>query len=346
MHMRVRDLFNRILGVRGASVESVSLVHVGVVIRLRRPRRMLVCPCGGRSWSRYDSSRRRWRHLDAGVCKVFVEADICRVDCRRCGRVRTEVVPWARAGARHTWAFEQTVGWLVQRMDKSAVSRLMRCSWEAVDAIAARVVADNIDDSRFDGVERIGVDEISYKRGHQYLTVVVDHDSGDVLWVVKDRTKESFASFFEALGPERSAGLTAITLDARSVDRSVAAEYAPQAQICIDPFHVIKWCNESLDYFFRSQPTVRVGQGRGRGFVPWRRLRFALWTGKENLSESKRALISRLRRVNRQVYRCWELKEELRELYRSVAPGEAAAYLEGWCRSALRTRIPSMQRFA
>jgi transposase len=162
-------------------VQSVAFTDRGVVIGLRRRRRTMLCPCGRSVGARYDTSRRRWRHLDFGACQVWLEADIHRVDCRACGRVRTEQVPWARPGARHTSDFENLVAWLAQRMDKSSIARLMRCSWEAVDAIVCRVVTDHIDDTRLDNLYRIGVDEISYTRGRKFLTIVADHDTGHVI---------------------------------------------------------------------------------------------------------------------------------------------------------------------
>lgn len=139
--------------------------------------------------ARYDTARRRWRHLDFGACQAWLEADIHRIDCRSCSRVRTEQVPWARPNARHTTDFENVAAWLAQRMDKASIARLLRCSWEAVDAIVTRVVADHIDDRRLDQLYRIGVDEISYKRGHKFLTIVADHDTGNVVWVGKERRR-------------------------------------------------------------------------------------------------------------------------------------------------------------
>jgi transposase len=112
----------------GASVRSVAFTDQGIVIGLRRRRRRLVCPCSKTTKARYDTSRRRWRHLDFGACQVWLEADIHRLDCRSCGRVRTEQVPWARPSARHTTDFENMVAWLAQRMDKSSIARLLRCS--------------------------------------------------------------------------------------------------------------------------------------------------------------------------------------------------------------------------
>lgn len=345
--MRVSSLFNTILDVPGASVRTVSLCGDDeLVIELQRRRKTLVCPCGARSRRRHDSSRRRWRHLDFGVFKVFLEAEIRRVNCQTCGRVQTEVVPWARGRARHTREFENQIGWMAQRIDKTTVSRLLRCSWEAVDRIARRLVGEYLDDSRFEGLRRIGVDEISYKRGHKYLTVVANHDTGRVVWVSQDRTKASFERFFQTLGPERVAVLEAITLDASSIYKSVAAEQAPQAQLCVDPFHVIKWCNEALDALYRSQPALPELSKSGVSFTTWRRLRYALLAGAERLAMESQDLIRAVRRHNRRVYRGWELKEELRELYRTVDPKDAANHLKKWCKSALLSRIPSFRNLA
>jgi len=167
----------------GASVATVTFTPDGVIVGLRRRFRRLTCPCGWSTSSTYDRSTRRWRHLDLGACRLWLEAEIRRLDCRACGRVRTEQVPWARPGARHSRDFEDVVGWLAQRVDKTTITVLLRCSWEAVRNIVERVVADHIDDSRLDDLFRIGVDEVSYRKGHRYLTVVADHDhAGRVVW--------------------------------------------------------------------------------------------------------------------------------------------------------------------
>lgn len=342
--MRVTTAFNRVLALPGAWVESVSFTDVGIVVGLRRRGRLFRCPCGRRWRARYDSSRRRWRHLDFGACKVWLEADVHRVLCRGCGRVRTEQVAWARPGARHSADFEDVVGWLAQRMDKTSVSRLMRCSWEAVDHIVARVVADHIDDRRLDGLYRIGVDEISYRRGHKYLTIVADHDTGNVVWVGNDRTRESFEGFFTALGERRAADIAAITLDASSIYLPVAREQAPRATLCLDPFHVISWCNEALEAVFRAHtPTLPATAGPRPSRRHWRRARYALRVAAEKLQPDQRAFINRLRRDRYRLFRAWELKEQLRDLYRHVEPADAGAYLKAWCTRALRSRIPGFR---
>ena len=350
--MRVTTAFNRVLSLPGTSVSSVSFTESGLVLGVRRRARRHRCPCGWSTGSRYDVSRRRWRHLDFGATGVWLEAEIARLDCGRCGRVRTEEVPWARPGARATRDFEDVIAWLAQRMDKTSVARLLRCAWETVDRAVKRVVADHLDDTRLDALARIGVDEISHRRGHRYLTVVADHDTGRVVWVARNRDKEAFDGFFDALGQQRSQALAAITGDASGVYLTVARARAVNATICLDPFHVIKWANEALDAFYRSTPPLptdddvaqwKTGQ---RGRPNWQRLRTALRTGSERLTERQHTLIRVVARHSRRLWRAWQLKEELRELYRGTEPAAARAHLKAWITAALRSRIGPMQTLA
>lgn len=188
--MRVTTAFNKMLASPGTSVASVEFTPTGIVVGLRRRRRRLTCPhCGWSTRSCHEASVRRWRHLDLGATKLWFRAEIRRLRCTRCDRVVTETVPWARPGARFSRDFEDLVAWLAQRTDKTTITRLLRTSWEAVAGIVERVVAEAIDDSRLDGLYRIGVDEVSYRKGHRYLTVVADHErAGAVVWAPRAGT--------------------------------------------------------------------------------------------------------------------------------------------------------------
>lgn len=243
--MRVSTAFNKMLDLSGAWVEKVEFCEAGIVVSLRLRARSH--PCGRRGGG-YDRRRRRWRHLDLGACKLWLEAEIWRVDCRRCGAVRTEAVPWARPGARLSRDLEDVIAWLCQRTDKTSVCRLLRVSWETVQEVVMRVVADHLTDSRLDGIFHLGVDEISYKRGHQYLTVIADHDRGRVVEVVEGRSGQALQRFFDQLGPERCAQVKAISMDMARIWREPCARSIPQADICFDPFHVIRVRHEALCY--------------------------------------------------------------------------------------------------
>src|SRR5205809_790161 len=260
---------------------------------------------GGRKVrGRSDRSRRRWRDIDLGAAKVWLEADLARVFCPACQRVRTDDVPWARPGARHSSDFEDMVAWLAQRMDKTALSQLMRCSWQAVHRIVTRVVLERLDDRRLDGLYRIGVDEISYKRGHRYLTVVADHDTGKVVWVGAGRSAETMQTFYDQLGPRRCARIEAVTMDGGHAYIGATRAKAPKATICFDAFHVIKWANEALDAVFRASaiPTIKAQMQQTRSNAAWRKARYALRSGRHNLTKQHRQLLCLIRAERSEVH--------------------------------------------
>ena len=126
--MRATTAFNKMLAIPGAHVGGVHFTGTGIVVDLKRRGHRLTCPCGWSTRAVYDRSTRIWRALDLGATRLHLRAEIRRLHCRRCGRVRTELVPWARPSARFTRDFEDVVAWLAQRMDKTAISRLLRLS--------------------------------------------------------------------------------------------------------------------------------------------------------------------------------------------------------------------------
>jgi len=333
--VRVNTAFNRVLRLVGATVRAVEFTSDGVVVTVQPRARIHRCPCG-RKAPGYDHSRRRWRHLDLGACGLWLEAEIWRVNCRACRRVRTEQVPWARPAARLTRDMEDLIGWLAQRTDKTSICRLLRVSWETVQAVVVRVVADHLDSDRLEGVFNIGVDEISYKRGHQYLTVIANHDTGRVLHVAKGRNQAALQSFFDLLGPERCAEVRAISMDMAHIWREPCHQSIPQAALCFDPFHVIRWANLALDAVYKTNGRHT---GNGTGDRDWRRTRYAIRAGAERLQPEHHTLLRGLRRTRYALWRAWELKERLRDLYRIIDPDDARAYLTAWCRSAERSRL-------
>jgi transposase len=342
--VRVTTAFNRLLQLDGASVADVAFIDEGVVIGVRRRARLHRCPCGSRVAGRYDRSVRRWRHVDLGVIKVWLEAELARIWCPVCQRVRTEDVPWARPGARHSRDFEDIVAWLAQRMDKTSLATLMRCSWEAVHRIVTHVVDERLDAGRLEELYRIGVDEISYKRGHRYLTVVANHDTGRVVWVGQGRSTEVMENFYTELGPERCGQLEAVTMDGGKAYISATRSKAPNATICFDAFHVIKWANEALDHAFRASaiPTLRARMQQTRNNAPWRKARYALRAGRQNIKAEHVQLLDLIRTEREGLYQAYVLKEELRDLFQIVEPEAAEAYLTAW---AARARASGIIQF-
>lgn len=339
--MRVTTAFNKMLAIPGASVASVTFAAEGIVVGLRRRRRRPVCPCGWKGRGIYDRSIRRWRHLDLGATKLYLEAEIARLACRRCDRVRTEAVPWARPAARHSRDFQDVVAFLAQRVDKTTICRLLRCSWEAVAHIVEAVVAEGLDDARLDGLYRIGMDEVSYRKGHRYLTVVADHDrDGAVVWAGEGKSATTLEAFYDQLGQQRCSTLEAVSLDMGGAYERATNTWAPQARQCVDPFHVVQLANAAVDktrrWAWNVKRDLRFDSAR------WvKRTRWALLKEPDRLSESQLEVLHQLRRRGSVLYRCWQLKEGLRDVFRLANPADAPAHLDWWLAWACRSRIPA-----
>jgi transposase len=200
--VRVSTAFNRLLQIPGAWVTDVLIGERDVEVTLRPRARLLTCPCGMLASAVYDRRRRRWRHLDLGIHRLWLVYAMRRLECPECG-VRTEELPWARPGARHTRDFEDMVLWLAQRTDRTSVATLMRCGWETVTAIINRGVAELLDARRLQALYRIGVDEVCYRHPHRYLTIIGDHDTGTVIDIRPGRSEQSLANFYESTGFDR-----------------------------------------------------------------------------------------------------------------------------------------------
>jgi transposase len=342
--VRVSTAFNTMLGISGATVTGVRFTPEGVVVAIKLRRRRLVCACGRSTRAVYDRSRRRWRHLDLGATRLLLEAEIRRLDCPACG-VRTEQVPWARPGARLTRDLEDLIAWCAQRMDKTTVARLCRVSWASVARAVMRVIGDELDSARLDGLFRIGIDEVSWRKGHRYLTVVADHDrAGAVVWAGEGRSAATVERFFSQLGPERTDRLEAVSCDMSAGYLKAVGEHAPDARVAIDPFHVVKLANEAID---RCRRLAWNDARRSGGSARWvKHTRWALVKDPGALSTDQRLTLAQLRRERSVLFRAWALKEALRDVYRLRELGAAHQFLDRWLAWACRSRIPSFVRLS
>src|ERR1022692_3599983 len=173
--------------------------------------------------------------LDLGTVRAELEAAAPRVACPEHGVV-VAAVPWARHGAAHTRFFDDQVAWLAAACPETTITQLMRISWRTVGHIIARVSAEaGAATDRLAGLRRIGIDEISYKRGHKYLVIVVDHDSGLLIWAAPGHDRKTLEAFFDRLGPGRAAELTHVSADGADWICGVVAARAPQAVLCAGP---------------------------------------------------------------------------------------------------------------
>jgi transposase len=272
-----------------------------------------------------------------GTSKAYLQASAPRVECAEHGVVVAHV-PWARPGAKHTHLFEDTCAWLAAHAAMSVLTVLLRVAWRTVAAIVTRVVADGRDtNDLLAGLTRIGIDEIAYRKGHRYLTVIVDHDTGRLVWAREGRNQETLVGFFDELGAERARGLTHVSADGAEWIHAVVRKRAPKAVICLDPFHAVMWAMKALD-------KVRTRTMTTAGITD----RHAMWATRKNpsdLSGEQRTSLAEIAATNKTLYRAYLLKEQLREVFR-VKGDHGRTLLAGWLSWASHSRIPEFVTLA
>ncbi len=350
--MRVTTAFKRLLRLEDVNVTDVEFLPALIVVTVVLRRRRLVCPhCGHKTRWRYDArpAPSAWRHLDLGVWRVEVRACLRRLACPTHGVV-VEGVPFARPGAHLTRDLDDLLAWLATRMDKTSIARLCRVSWRTVGRACQRVVASDLDPGRLDGLFRIGVDEISWRRHHKYLTLVVDHDRGRVVWGAEGKDAATLNDFFDALGPQRSSLIEAVSMDlGPAFLKSVRSEgHAPQAIVCADPFHVVQLVTNALDEVRRQVWNTLREFPDPRYAKAFKGARWCLVKNPEDLNPAQKAQLISIRRTRGGVWRAYEMKEQLRLIVAGgdLTRSEAAEMLAGWCQRAQRSRLAPFVRLA
>jgi transposase len=320
----------------------VAFSSEAVVVTIVRRARLHRCArCEWRTRAAYDHRVSSWRHVALGKLAVTLRSTVARVDCPDHG-VAIEAVPWAEAGSRFTRDFEDLVAWLAREMNKTAVARVMRLAWATVGGIIERVVARRLDEKRLDELYCIGLDEVSYKKGHKYLSIVADHRTGDPVWIGEGRSQRTVAQFFDELGPERTAKLEFVTMDMSAGYIAEVRARAPQAEIVFDPFHVVRLANDAVHSVRREEARVRAGSDEADVL---KGARWSLLKSPETLSGNDRVRLAAVAALNKRVYRAYLLKEELRALFWCSARS-ARRHLDAWLAWASRSRLRSFVRLA
>ncbi|MCA1679946.1 MAG: ISL3 family transposase [Actinobacteria bacterium] len=348
--MRPTRVWKKLLGLSRVVVEAVEFEEAeGALVVSVRPkaREQGRCPhcrrrCPGYDWG---EGRRRWRSLDLGTTLCFLEAEAPRVECRRHGVV-VAAVPWARHDSNFTRAFEDQVCWLAVNTSKTAVSELMRIAWRTVGWICQRAMAEqSAMRDLFAGIRRIGIDDFSHRRGHRYLTVVVDHDSGRLIWAAPGRDKATVEKFLDLLGTERCEQLELVSCDMAESIAAAIAERCPNAVRCVDPFHVIALATDALDEIRREVWNQARRAGHKQAASELKGSRFVLWKNPHRLTERQQIKLAEIQHTNKPLYRAYLISQQLREIYR-VPYQEAIELLDAWLAWARRCRLKPFVKLA
>jgi transposase len=346
--VRPRSVWKLLLGIERSVVEDVRVELEAVVVSVRpRAREKHRCGVCGRRCAREDSGegRRRWRALDLGSTLAYLEADAPRVYCKQ-HRVVVAAVPWARHDSRFTIAFEDQLCWLAVNASKKAVAQLMRVTWRTVGSICARVATEALADrDLFAGLKRIGVDDFSHRKGHRYLTVVVDHDSGRLVWAAPGRDRKTVEKFLDVLGKERCEQLELVSCDMAESIAVAIAQRCPNAIRCVDPFHVIQLATDALDEVRREVWNEARRAGEIALAKDLKGARFALWMNAGRLTERHRLKLAHIQKTNKPLYRAYLISQQLRQIYR-VSYQQAIQLLDAWLAWARRCRLAPFVKLA
>lgn len=356
-----KTILKKALNVKHTAIDDVTFSADDAIIIRVHPTKGEQCRCGKcrRKAPRYDVGRglRYWRACDWSTHKVFLEAESYRVNCPEHGIVAA-AVPWARHDSAFTYEFEHLTAWIAMNCSRKVVAQFMRISWNTVGPIVSRVKQDlDFDPSRrFDDLVNIGVDETSYKKGQKYITVVVNHDTGKVIWIHEGHGKGVFSLFFKQLTDEQRASIRLVSGDGAKWIDACINEFCPEAERCIDPFHVVQWAMEALDKVrttswnearkkVASQPKRKAGRPTKDAPKPdtsakdIKSSKFALGKAPEHLTENQHAKLELIAKMDNRLYRAYLLKEELRLVFHQDLEA-GREQLEHFIKWAQHCRIP------
>jgi transposase len=398
--VRVTAAFSRLVRLPGVWVRKVRFEPDRVVVEVALRRRRLVCPeCGYSTRSRKDKRPvdSVWRHLDLGVWRLEIHCRRRRLWCPQHG-ARTEGVPFARPGSEFTRDFECLVAWLATKADKTTITRMLRIDWDTVGRIVKRVCAAELDPGRLDDLYDIGVDEVSWKRQHKYLTLVVDHQRRQVVWGCEGSGQAAADEFFSELDPPpaddapghakqpraadepaimvpfgpcptvpaghgipgawlesgveieptifaRAGLLRAVSMDMGPGYAKSVREHAPQAVICIDPYHVVQLANLALDEVRRAYWNELRRLDDQPAAKRFKDSRWSLLKKPEKLTDAQAATLARIKAAGGEVWRAYTLKEAVRGIFE---PGLSLEDVEVLIKRLLsrlaRSRLPPFVR--
>jgi transposase len=345
--MLVKTILNRIEKHSSFVYHAVRFGDDGTIEIEVRPRRGARPVCSGcqRRRSAYDTlAERQFQFVPLWGIAVFLVYSMRRVNCRPCG-VRVESVPWGEGKRRTTISFEWFLATWAKRLSWTEVAQIFATSWETVFRSVERAVEWGRSYADYSGIEAIGIDEIQWKYGQTYLTLVyqIDVNVRRLIWVGEHRTRETLHAFFDWLGVDRIAGLRFICSDMWKAYLTVIRTRAAHCLHILDRFHIIAHLSKAIDKVRASE--ARALSQRGRGHL-LKHSRWAILRRPENRTEKDDLKLADIVRANLRTARSILLREDLYALWTYHSRAWAGKFLDAWCRKVMRSRIEPLKKFA
>jgi transposase len=344
--MLIKTVLNRVHKVKGFVYEQARFNgdQIEVKIRPRKGSRPICSGCGRRGPGYDTLDPRRFEFVPLWALSVFLIYARRRVDCPRCG-VTVEQIPWSEGKHRLTQAYALFLARWARRLSWREVSLIFRTSWENVYRSVAWVVEYGLQHRSLEGITAIGVDEVQFRKGHRYLTVVYQIDSScrRLLWVGQHRTAKTLLRFFRMLGKERTAALRFVCSDMWQPYLKVIAKKAGRATHILDRFHIVARLNKALDEI-RAAEAKRLAR---EGYEPvLKHSRWCLLKREENLTEKQQVRLKDILQYDLKTVRGYLLNKSFELLWEYKSFHWAGVFLDGWLKRAMRSRLEPVKKVA
>src|SRR5512147_1737678 len=339
------SLLYHAFGIRGYQYTRTDNQDGQVIFTIHQDPKTCRCPaCGSPDVHSRGRVERRFRALPIGGRATFVDLPIPRVECRACGVVRQVEVPFADARRTSTRSFERYALGLSRRMTIRDVARHLGVGWDVIKDIQKRDLSRRYAKPKLKHLRHIAIDEIAVAHGHRYLTVVLDLESGAVVFVGDGKGAKALKPFWERLRSSK-AKIEAVAMDMAPAYREAVATHLPEATIVFDRFHVMKLFNEKLSDLRRAlhREATDVMQKQVLKGTRWLLLKSA-----ENLDEERdeKKKLEEALTLNRSLAVAYYLKEDLRQFWEQPGKKFATLFLDGWLKRAEASGIKMLQQMA
>ena len=347
--MHIRSILNHVEELKGFVYESEKFIASGdrptldVVVRPRKGCQGYCGACGKKGPTYDTGDPRRFQYLPMWGILVFFVYCMRRINCKTCG-VTTELIPWADGKHRLTTSFRWYLAHWAKKMSWSDVAQSFFTSWNSVYRSIEMAVEWGRNRIDLKGIKSIGVDEIQWRDGHKYLTLVYQIDQGRrrLIWIGKDRTEETFQKFFDWFGKIRSQRIEFICSDMWKPYIKVIRANATKAVHVLDRFHIMTHFSKAID-------EIRAGEHRSlkdKGLETLKHSRWCLLKRQENLTDKQRNRLVDLLAYNLKSIRAYLLKEDFQQFWEYVSPSWAEKFLDIWCRRTMKSRLDPLKKIA
>lgn len=349
--MRIETLLNRVYWIKSFVYLGVSIQRIGrrdaIVVDIKARQNCLpACSRCGKTGPIYDHmpNRRQFEFIPLWNIPVYFHYTMRRVDCEECG-VRVERVPWAEGKSPVTKPFALFLARWAKRLSWKETAKSFCTTWDTVFRSVKQIVEYGLKHRQLDGITAIGVDEIQYGKGHQYLTLVYQINLGmrRLLFVGKERKAKTLLRFFRDFGKERCEKLEFVCSDMWKAYIKVIKKKAPNALNILDRFHIVQKLGKAIDKIRAAEVKRLAAEGYDEDVL--KHTKYCFLKNERNLTEKQKTKLRDVLQYDLKSVRAYLLKESFQLFWNYKSPYWAEWYLKKWCARAMRSRLEPIKDF-